>query len=224
MSKNAFLRIFSPTGCRIFKKIFLPERPSQDAQKSVLHLCRCDTPFGRYSQISVCSAFKLDVASLKIQFFLGTRVVFNKTHYVPFFLKNHLVQPCQGVPRVVVNYKSRKRVEQRKTGPKRGTHGGFFEVWMSLCRESVAHVKSFHQTCQTSKLDHKRLRYALKVPKIAKIGSDDLTLRNCSSVVYDHVFRLKYVLEPSRPQEYCPQKSASQHKVGLSKIFENVKI
>ena len=42
-----------------------------------------------------------------------------------------------------------------------GTIGGF--LWLGCRnREKVRHVKSFHQTCHTSKSDHKRLRYALK--------------------------------------------------------------
>ena len=85
----------------------------------------------------------------------------------------------------------------------------FFGVWMSLCRESVAHIKSFHQTCQTSKSDHRRPRYTLKMPKNAKIGSDDLTLRGCSSVVNVGVFWLKVVLESYGPKDSsdtsCPQ-------------------
>ena len=91
MSKNQFLRIFSPTGWRIFKKIFLPERPSQDAQKSGSHLCRCDTPFGRYSQISFVPCGISLLPHWKSNFLLMARVVFIKTHYVRFFLKNHLV-------------------------------------------------------------------------------------------------------------------------------------
>ena len=86
------------------------------------------------------------------------------------------------------------------------------EVFLGLgCHnyEKVRHVKSFHQTCQTSKSDHKRLRYTLKMPKNAKIGSDNLTLRGYSSAVYDSVFRLKVVLESYGPKDSsdtsCPQ-------------------
>ena len=45
-----------------------------------------------------------------------------------------------------------------------GTIGGF--LWLGCRnREKVRHVKSFHQTCHTSKSDHKRLRYTLKREK-----------------------------------------------------------
>ena len=48
-----------------------------------------------------------------------------------------------------------------------GTVGGF--LWLGCRnREKVRHVKSFHQTCQTSKSDHKRPKYTLKRQKRGK--------------------------------------------------------
>ena len=86
----------------------------------------------------------------------------------------------------------------------------FILVWeISNSHHLMYFIKTFHQTCQMSKSDQNQLRYTLKVPKIAKIGSDDLTLQGCSSVEYVSVFLLKVVLKLSRPQEYCPKKSAS---------------
>ena len=48
-----------------------------------------------------------------------------------------------------------------------GTVGGF--LWLGCRkREKVRHVKSFHQTCQMSKSDHKWPRYTLKRQKRGK--------------------------------------------------------
>ena len=86
----------------------------------------------------------------------------------------------------------------------------FILVWeISNSHHLMYFIKTFHQTCQMSKSDHKQPRYVQKLAKNAKIGSDDLTLRGCSSVVNVGVFWLKVVLESYGPKDSsdtsCPQ-------------------
>ena len=95
---------------------------------------------------------------------------------------------------------------------------------MSLCHESVAHVKSFHQTCETSKSDHKWPRYTKKRSKTPKIwrtasGSAPIEQSFMNTFFGWNMFWNRPVGIYSQNQN-----SSKSDNVALSKIFENVKM
>ena len=80
-----------------------------------------------------------------------------------------------------------------------GTVGGF--LWLGCRnREKVRHVKSFHQTCQTSKSDHKRPRYALKRQKSSKKRQNGPNLMRRKIRNFGPIVKWPMSLGPSGPE------------------------
>ena len=82
---------------------------------------------------------------------------------------------------------------------RRGTIGGF--LWLGCRnREKVRHVKSFHQTCQMSKSDHKRPRYTLKRQKMGQKRQNGPNLTHRKIRNYGPIVKRLMSLGPSGPE------------------------
>ena len=80
-----------------------------------------------------------------------------------------------------------------------GTVGGF--LWLGCRnREKVRHVKSFHQTCQTSKSDHKWPRYALKRRKSGQKRQNGPNLTHHKIRNFGPIVKRPMSLGPSGPE------------------------